>query len=139
MLIEVKVKVSRTEDKKTRKLTETYVIDKEFFAEAEFEVSKELTAEKESHLLDDFEIVSMRQSSVKEICMDTFNDENNSFIATLRDTFHDDNGKEKQLKYNVLLWAEDLTDANRATAEMAKQGYDMLVEGIRQADYIYLQ
>ena len=38
MLVEVKVKVARVIDSKTRKRTETFLLDKEFFAEAEYTV-----------------------------------------------------------------------------------------------------
>ena len=59
-------------------------------------------------------------------------------MATLKDIFMDDDGTEKQLKYKVLLWAENLTEANRRALELSHQGYNMLVEGIKQVDYIYI-
>jgi hypothetical protein len=42
------------------------------------------------------------------------------------------------MKYKVLLWAADLTEANSKSHELAREGYDMAIEGIKQADYIYL-
>ena len=58
MLIEVKVKVQRTVNSKIRKFTETYLIDKEFFAEAEYAVTQYLTEEQNSHLLENFSLRS---------------------------------------------------------------------------------
>lgn len=139
MLIEVKVKVTRTTDGKTKKLTETYVLDKEFFSEAEFAVTNILTIEQTSHLADEFEIVSLRQSTIKEIDEQSMDDSLSSFMATLKDVFHEDDGTERYMKYKVLLWASNLTEANARVLELSHQGYDMLIEGIKQVDYIYIE
>ena len=143
MLIEVKVKVGRIIDGKVRKRTEVYVIDKEFFSEAEYAVMQSLSTEVDEGLVDAFDIQSLKQSALKEICEQWYEDYTQrgypSFIATLRDIFHDDEGNEKQLKYKVLLWAENLTAANRRALELSHQGYDMLIEGIKQVDYVYLR
>ena len=115
-----------------------YVIDEEFFAGAEYEVSNVLNSELTAGEVEDFEIVSLRQSTLKEIDEQSRNDALPSFITTLRDIFHDDDGNEKQLKYKVLLWAANLTEANTRANLLSHQGYDMLVEGIKQVDYMYL-
>jgi len=138
MLIEVKAKVSRTIDSKLRKRTETYLIDKELYAEAEYAVMSNLANEQELGTVDSSEIVSLRQSPIKEICENTMPGSAFSFIATLRDIFHDDNGNEKSMRYKVLLWANDLSQANQRTQQLARQGYDMQIEGIKQVEYEYL-
>lgn len=138
MLIEVKVKVSRIEELKTKKLTETYILDREFFSQAEYTVTEKLNEEMESHLIDDFYIVSLRQSSIKEIDEQSLDDTKPSFTVTLKDIFLADDGTEKKLKYKVLIWGNDLTEANRRALELSHQGYDMLIEGIKQVDYIYI-
>lgn len=139
MLIEVKAKVARIIDGKTRKRTETFLLDKELFAEAEYAVMTSLTQEQEAGTVDSSEIVSLRQSPIKEICEDTMPGSAFSFIATLRDIFHDDDGNEKSLRYKVLLWANDLSQANQRAQQLAHQGYDMQIEGLKQVDYQYLQ
>ena len=138
MLIEVKVKVARIIDGKTRKRTETYVVDKEVFAEAELTVMTALTQEQSEGVVESFDVQSLRVSAIKEIDEESFDNANPSFIATLRDLFHDDEGNEKQLKYKVLLWAPSLTMADGRAHALSHQGYDMLIEGIKQVDYIYL-
>lgn len=138
MLIEVKVKVSRIIDAKTRKRTETFVIDKEVYAEAEYTVMANLSSEQELGTVESFEILSLRQSPIKEICEDTMPGSAFSFIVTLRDIFHDDNGNEKSLRYKVLLWANDLSQANQRAHLLVHQGYDMQIEGIKQVEYEYL-
>ena len=139
MLIEVKVKVSRTSEDKTKKGTETYVLDKEFFAQAEYAITDWLEEEKRSHLLDSYEIISLKMSSIKEIDEQSITADRSSFMATLRDVFHADDGTEKYVKYKVMLWADNLTEANRRALELSHQGYDMLIEGIKQIDWIYMK
>lgn len=137
MLIELKVKTKRTDSTgKTRKKTETYLINKDFFAEAEYAITEMLTEETNSHLLDEFEILSLKISQLKEIA--TQYQGENPFIISLKDVFHEDDGTEKYTKYKVLLWADSLTEANSRAHELSMQGYDMLIESIKQVDYIFM-
>ena len=136
MLIEVKVKVARVIDSKIRKRTETYLLEKEIFAQAEYVVLAKLSNEQEQSLVDNFEVQSLKLSSIKEVA-DQFSGEF-SFIATLKDIFHTDDGTEKTMKYKVLLWANSLTEANSNVQQLAREGYDMQIEGIKQVDYEYL-
>lgn len=135
MLIEVKVKVARVIDGKTRKKTETYVMDMEFFNQAEYAVTELLN---EDTTVEDFQIQNLKVSQIKEIDDQTINNSIPSFIATLIDIFLQDDGTEKKIKYKVLLWADNLTAANHRANELSHQGYDMQIEGIKQVDYEYL-
>lgn len=137
MLIEVKVKVSRNIDNKIRKKTETFLLDKELFSEAEYAVTAALSEEQSSHMVESFDILILKQSQIKEVC-NQFQG-NNSFIATLRDIWLETDGTEKYLKYKVLLWADTLTEANSRVQQLARQGYDMLIESLKQVDYTYLE
>lgn len=136
MLIEVKAKVARKIDNKVRKRMETYLVEREFFSEAEYTVTDWLTREKEYGEVNSFEIQSLRMSPIKEIA-DQYSGEY-PYIATLIDIFTDDDNNEKKLKYKVLLWADSLTQANQRAQALSKEGYDMLIEGIKQVDYEYL-
>lgn len=133
MLIDVKVKVARTIDGKTRKKGENFILDKELFAEAELAVVENLSADT---TVEDYDIQSLRLSAIKEIA--TQFDGDFSFIVTLKDIFLEDDGTEKPLKYKVLLWADTPSDALNNALQLAKQGYDMQIEGIKQVDYEYL-
>lgn len=135
MLIEVKVKVARVIDGKIRKRTETYVMDKEFFSQAEYTVTELLNGDT---TVEDFQIQILKLSQIKEIDDQSIDNSIPSFIATLIDIFHQDDGTEKKLRYKVLLWADNLTAANRRANELSHQGYDMQIEGIKQVDYEYL-
>lgn len=138
MLIETKIKITRKVDTKYRKSVETYLLDEEFFAQAEYALTHLLEADMEVHggPIYDFYITSMKCSSIKEIA-DQFKGEH-SFIVTLKDIFVDDDGNEKALRYQVLLWADNLTEANQRAQQLAKEGYDLLIEGIKQVDYEYI-
>ena len=142
MLIEVKVKVARRIDDKIRKRTETFILDKEFFSEAEYAVTTHLNEENIAGLIDDYDIQSLRISPIKEVCDQWLEDYTLSgypaFIATLKDIFHADDGTEKTLKYKVLLWAQSHSQALQRVQQLARQGYDMQIEGIKQVDYEYL-
>ena len=136
MLIEVKAKVARIIDGKTRKRTEAFITDKELFSEAELAVMQDLSAEKYQGLIEDYEIQSLRIAPIKEVAPQF--DGNYTFVATLKDIWLESDGTEKTLKYKVLLWADDLTQANQHISQLTKQGYDMQIEGIKQVDYEYL-
>jgi hypothetical protein len=136
MLIEVKVKVARIIDGKTRKRTETYVLDREVFADAEYQVMAKLAQEQEEGFVDGFEIQGLRISQIKEIASQ-FNGQF-TYMATLKDIWLDEVGNEKTMRYKVLLDADNLADAQSNIQQLARQGYDMQVEGIKQVDYEYL-
>lgn len=134
MLIEVKTKVSRKIDNKIKKTMETYLINKEFFSEAEYVVTDYLTKE---DIVESIDIQSLRISPIKEIA-DQYEGEY-SFMATLKDSWEEDDGTVKYLRYKVLLWADNLTQANQRVQALSKQGYDMMIEGIKQVNYQFLQ
>lgn len=135
MLVEVKVKVARIIDNKIRKKTETFIVPNcELFVNAEHTVMNSLA--NDGNTVEEYQIQSLKLSQIKEIA-DQFSGEHN-YIATLKDIFHEDNGTEKVMKYKVLLWADNLTQANANVEQMAREGYDMQIEGIKQVDYEYL-
>lgn len=136
MLIEVKAKVAWKIDGKVKKKIETYILDKEVFAEAEYEVLSLLNQDKIDGEVEDFEITGLKLSIVKEII--TQYEGNYTFIATLRDTTLLDDGSEKTIKYKVLLWANNIAEAMTHTREISQQGYDMQIDGLKEVNYTYL-
>ena len=67
MLIEVKTKVAWIIDTKVQRKLETYLLDKEVFAEAEDEVMSLLNDYKTEGTVEDYEIQSLKISSIKEV------------------------------------------------------------------------
>lgn len=136
MLIEVKTRVSWIVDDKTKKKLETYILDKEVFAEAEFALMTLLERYKRESTVEDFEITSLKQSIIKEIITQYQGD--SSFIVTLKDNIHQDDGSEKVIRYKVLLWADNISEAMNHAREIVQQGYDMQIDGLKEVNYTYL-
>lgn len=136
MLIEVKAKVAWKIDDKVKKKIETYIIDEEVFAQAEYAAMSHLEQYKSDGEVEDFEITGLKLSIVKEIITQYEGDY--TFIATLRDTTLLDDGSEKIIKYKVLLWANNIAEAMTHTREIAQQGYDMQIDGLKEVNYTHL-
>lgn len=136
MLIEVKARVSWKIDDKIRKKQETYILDKEVFAQAEYAVMTLLSRYKNEGTVEGFEIVGLKLAIVKEII--TQYEGESSFIVTLRDVVLQDDGSEKAIRYKVLLWADNISDAMNHAREIAQQGYDMQIDGLKEVNYTYL-
>ena len=136
MLIEVKAKVSWIVDSKVKRKQETYIMEKEVFAQAEYAVMSFLTACKNEGTVEDFEITALKMSVIKEIITQYQGEQ--TFIITLRDTMLMDDGTEKQIKYKALLWADNISDAMSHARETSRQGYNMQIDGIKEVNYTYL-
>ena len=136
MLIEVKAKVAWIIDGKVKRKQETFILDKEVFAEAEYAVMSLLEGYRREGTVDIFEIQGLKLSIVKEVI--TQYQGECTFIASLRDVFLQDDGSEKVLRYKVLLWADNISDAMAHTRELASQGYDMQIDGLKEVNYTYL-
>ena len=136
MLIDVKTKVKRVVNGKIRKRNELYLVDRDFFSNAEFAVCSTLNEQQDSHIIEEYEIISLKWSNIREVASQY--EGSYSYVATLVDTWVDEDGTEKNLKYKVLLWANDLTEANERVHELAREGYNMLIEGIKRVDYTYI-
>lgn len=136
MLIEVKARVAWIIDAKVKKKQETFILNREVFAEAEYAVMTLLSGYVNDGTVESYEILGLKVSQVKEII--TQYQGENTFIASLRDTFLQNDGTEKIVKYKVLLWANNISDAMTNTRGIASQGYDMQIDGLREVNYTYL-
>ena len=97
---------------------------------------EELSEQQGSNLIEEFQIQSLKISPIMEVC--TQYEGEIAYIATLKDYFHTDDGTEKIIKYKVLLWANNHAEALSRIQELAREGYDMHIEGIKEVDYVYL-
>lgn len=136
MLVDVRAKVAWIIDDKIKKQTETFILDAETFSQAEYAIIQELNAKKEVHLIDDYEILYLKVSAIKEVY--TQYEGEYSYVITLKDTTLQDDGSEKSIKYKVLLWASSITDTMSHAREIAAQGYDMQIDGLKEVNYTYL-
>lgn len=126
MYYEMTTKVSRQQEDGTEKETsERYITDCETFSEAEERAMKSYSYDNT-----DGDVIAVKRSNVREIVNES-EDKEHYFKATIVDTFTDDNGKGKELKYYVLIRADDLGEATAKANEYMRQGLqDMRLDGI---------
>ena len=134
MYYEITTKVTRLKDDGTEKeVTERYITDCETFAEAEQKGMEAYSADNT-----DGDVVAVKRSNVKEIVNEN-EEKQHYFKATIVDTFTDDNGNEKELKYYVLIRADNLTEATAKANEYMRQGLeDLRLDGIVKTNILEL-
>lgn len=138
MLTETRVKISKQVDDKIRKSTTTFLTDSENLVDALATVINHLDVMRSSHLIEDADIMACKQSSIKEVA--TQFEGEKSYIATLKDLWVDEiSGEEKAIRYKVLLYADDLTQANVSVQQLSREGYDMHVESLTEMDMFYIE
>ena len=109
-----------------KEFTEKVIVENcNLFAEAEMKLMKHR----------DCEVTALKRSAIKEF-VNTSNDGEYIFIATITASYVDDNGKDKEMQYKVALWADDITKAHNITKEYMRQGLDdMELKGINQTKF----
>ena len=114
-----------------KEVTDKYIVENcELFAEAEQKgLELPLTAS---------DVTTIKRSAIKEFVNTPTNDAAEAiYIATIVDTFVNDDGDEKKLKYKVALYALSVTNANKITQEYMAQGLcDMECEEIKKTSFI---
>lgn len=127
MYYEMTTKVSRqNDDGLVKEISERYITDCETFAEAEEKAMETYSADNVNG-----DVIAVKRSNVKEIVNED-EEKEPYFKATIVDTFIDDKTeKEKELRYYVLIRANDLGEATAKANEYMRQGLqDMRLDGI---------
>lgn len=135
MYYEITDRVKRVKDDGTEKeVNERYITDCLSFAEAEQKGMEAYSADNT-----DGDVVAVKRSNVKEIVNEN-EDKQHYFKATIVDTFIDDKTeKEKELRYYVLIRADDLSEATAKAKEYMRQGLqDMRLDGIVKTNILEL-
>ena len=134
MYYETTDRVKRVKDDGTEKeVNERYITDCLTFAEAEQKGMEAYSADNT-----DGDVVAVKRSNVKEIVNEN-EDKQHYFKATIVDIFTDDNGNEKELKYYVLIRADNLTEATAKANEYMRQGLeDLRLDGIVKTNILEL-
>lgn len=129
MFYEIKLtQLPKGEDKPVK---EHYILDALLHAEAE-KRGYDLYPDRET------DVTCVFRSDIKEILNEPDEDKV-CFCATVCDVTTDDEGKEKLLKYKVLVWADSIDDATSVVNEHLRQGYDMRLDAIKRTkinDYL---
>lgn len=132
MYFEISVK-HITVDKKgnDKEVTDKYIVENQtLFAEAE-QKGLELP-------LQDPDVVAIKISAVRDfVNKPTNQDDEAIYYATIVDTFINDDGSEKKLKYKIGLFALSTTNANKIVNEYMAQGLnDMECEEIKKTSFV---
>lgn len=135
MYYEITDRVKRVKDDGTEKeVNERYITDCLTFAEAEQKGMEAYSADNT-----DGDVVAVKRSNVKEIVNEN-EEKQHYFKATIVDTFIDDKTeKEKELRYYVLIRADDISEATAKAKEYMRQGLqDMRLDGIVKTNILEL-
>ena len=86
----------------------------------------------------DLDVIAVKRSRIKEVANSRTNEEEKMFIATLVDIFHDQEGNEKEIKYQVAFYSQNMSTAWAFIREYVAQGYNMKVSAIKENKFIDL-
>ena len=120
MLYEIKARYTADGDKTVKV---HYLLDVELFGQAEATVYEYLKDKK------DVDVVSIKHSTIKEVIK--IDNDLDYYVATISDTYTDDKGNEKIIRYKQLLPAASIGEAQEAINDYLKQGYDMRLDAIK--------
>ena len=120
MLYEVKARYT-ADGGKTVKVH--YLLDAQLFAQAEAKVYEQLKDKA------DVDVISIKRSTIKEVIK--IDNDLDYYVATISDTYTDDKGNEKIIRYKQLLPAASIGEAQEAINDYLKQGYDMRLDAIK--------
>lgn len=117
MYYEGKIKVKKTSSNGLEKdVNEHYILLDDTFSSVEYKLTM-LYASNNMEC----DVFAISRSKIREIVNEKQEDEF-FYKITLVEVFVDDNGKEKENKYYVLIAAKNMDDANKKAAEYMKQG-----------------
>lgn len=98
--------------------------------------------EVESYLLNYFgsfenvDVVAVKRSNIKEIVNQKTSEQDKIYKATVCDIFlNEDTGKEKELRYDILLFALNIEKAHAFISAYLSQGYNMVLKSLRETKY----
>lgn len=86
---------------------------------------------------EDIDVVSIKRSGIKEVANGRSNENEKLYKATICDIFlNEDSGKEKELRYDILLFALNIEKAHAFIKEYLSQGYNMVLKSLKETKYI---
>ena len=126
MFYEIAIKVTKSDERgKEKEVVERFITDVMLFAEAEQKGLELYNGQ--------CDVVGIRRSNVYEIVNETHEEGDKLFKAQLASIFITDEGKEKEQKYEVVVWADSVNGANKKMQEYMKNGMsDLVLKGIKE-------
>lgn len=126
MFYEIAIKVTKADERgKEKVVVERFITDVMLFAEAEQKGLELYNGQ--------CDVVGIRRSNVYEIVNEAHEEGDKLFKAQLASIFITDEGKEKEQKYEVVVWADSVNEANKRMQEYLKTGMsDLILKGIKE-------
>lgn len=116
---------------KEKTVKEQYIVDnRNLFAEAEGAMYVSFDGYK------DLDVIAVKRSRIKELANSRTNEDEKMFIATLVDIFHDPEGNDKEIKYQVAFYSQNMSTAWAFIREYISQGYNMKIACIKETKFI---
>ena len=137
MFYEVQTRHSEIDAKGANKeVVEKYIVEGcELFADAEYKSIENITPFSNGVC----DVTAMKQSKIREFINAQEDAEQGIYVATVADVFVDGNGKEKEIKYVVAIWARSVGEANELVGEYLKQGMeDFRIIGVKRTKFVDL-
>lgn len=134
MIHEVQVTFLRRNDKGDERLCkENYIVENKLtFTQVEERVCEEFES-----LYKDFDVVAIRRSKLREIVNERKDYDEKIFFATIVDTFVNEDGSEKEMKYVVALFAKSMQDAHQKVKDYMAQGLnDMELKQLKETKFL---
>lgn len=117
----------------TTTVKESYLIDNALtFHDAE----NTLYTYGQANGLKNLDVVSLKRSKIKEIARHGGKLDTAIFIATLTDVFTDEEGKEKEMHYDIAFFAPNIQEAHNFIIMYTEQGYCMEMRSLKQTKFI---
>lgn len=120
-----------------KEILSKYIVDGcESFSEAEYKSFEYVSPVSDGAC----DVTKINRSKIREfINAQNAEAEQGIYVATVADVFVDDNGKEKEIKYNVAIWATSVGEANELVGEYLKQGMeDFRIIGVKRTKFVDL-
>lgn len=84
----------------------------------------------------DLDVVAIKRSKLQEFANQRKSPQDRIFVADLEDTFVDDDGNEKEMKYSIAFYALDISDAYSFITDYIKQGYNMNLVALKKTKFV---
>lgn len=128
--------MSKDANGKEKVIKENYLLlERMSFADAEEDLYQ-FASNKYGLSMQDLDVTHLKRSKIMEVANIRESDADKIFVAVLVDVFTDDNGVEKETKYQVLCHAKDISGAHNFFAEFVRQGYNMTVKEIKETKFV---
>ena len=123
--------ITRDKNGNDRQAKENYIIDNvETFAQVEERLYQEFQD------LTDIDVVAIKRSNINEIIKAKTTEGEKVWVADIMQTYTDDDGAEKEMRYKFALFSMYFETANQYVKEYLKQGYtDMELVGLKRTRF----